>query len=263
MREEDREILDEAIRNSAGGDDFDEMLLRATKKHLPRKYHRQFSVILEEILALADDLGTSNRSAALSLARKPAEAPAAPAKQVPAPPRLPAPEIAGKKADPTDDLIARHLNLPKAPANADAAGDRNAAAVPQPEMPVALTTEADKPALDEPGKAEDGGKPAEGSVEKLPEEHKIVDLGGTSPDSLPPELKDKLRKLVKAQKRKQAWEEGAPEEEPAPGIFFKGQQRAPPFVPLTKPAPKPEAKNGPAEKKPVGEDEEDLDEPAK
>jgi len=97
-------------------------------------------------------------------------------------------------------------------------------------------------------------------VEKLPEEQKILDLGGTHPESLSPEIQDKLRKLVKAQKAKKAWEEGAPEEEPEPGLFFKGQQRAPPFVPLSKPAKKEEDKTAPAGTKPELEDEEDLEE---
>ena len=69
MRAEDIEIIEEAVHNSDKGADFDEMLLRATKKHLPRKYHKHISVILEEIISEADDKGLTNRQAAVSLLR--------------------------------------------------------------------------------------------------------------------------------------------------------------------------------------------------
>jgi hypothetical protein len=262
MREEDQEILEEALRNSGGGEDFDEMLLRATKKHLPRKYHRQFSVMLEEILKEADELGVSNRSAAQSLARKLGPSPFVPGRPAPVPPvpvAQPAPE---RKPDPAVDILSRHLHQAPAPANNETANLRVAPIAPLPEKEEKKEPDGDRPVAEAPAQEEAGAEPSGGSVEKLPEEQKILDLGGTSPDSLPPELKDKLRKLVKAQKRRQAWEEGAPEEEPAPGLFFKGQQRAPPFVPLSRPVNKEEDKTAPAGKKPEGEDEEDLEEPA-
>ncbi len=263
MREEDREILEEAIRNSAGGEDFDEMLLRSTKKHLPRKYHRQFSVLLDEVLKVADELGVSNRSAAQSIAKTPALLSPAGARPFGIEPMPVAPAPPARMADPTDEIISRHPNQPLAPPRADAAGERKAAPIMQPDRPAGPPPGGERPVQGMPEGTGNASVPSEGSVEKLPEEQKIVDLGGTSPDSLPPELQDKLRKLVKAQKRKQAWEEGAPEEEPAPGLFFKGQQRAPPFVPLTKPAPKPKTEAGQAEKGPEGADDEDLDGPVK
>jgi len=241
MREEDREIVEEAIRKSGGGEDFDEMLLRATKKHLPRNYHRQFGLMLEEILKEADGLGVSNRIAAQSLMKKLGSAP--------------------KVTDAAEDVLVRILERPPAPTKAETAGPRGAAPAPTPIMePLPEPTAG--PSVAGTGDGE-GTKeaPPEGSVEKLPEEQKILDLGGTHPESLSPEIKDKLRKLVKAQKAKKAWEEGAPEEEPAPGLFFKGQQRAPPFVPLSKPAKKEEDRMAPAGKSPVAEDEEDLEGP--
>ena len=262
MRDEDQEILEEAIRNSMGGEDFDEMLLRATKMHLPRMYHRHFSVMLEEILTVADELGVSNRSAAQSLAKRPASAPLLPASRAPVPPKPSALAPAEKPADPTDDIIARHLNQSPAAPKAEISGGQGIAPAPPREKVSDPEPKTEKPKSGEPMEEDAVLGPSQGSVEKLPEEQKILDLGGTSPESLPPELKDKLRKLVKAQKRKQDWEEGAPEEEPAPGLFFKGQQRAPPFVPLTKPVKKEETTAAPAGKKPEGEDEEDLEEPS-
>jgi hypothetical protein len=238
MREEDRVILEEAIRNSAGGDDFDEMLLRATKKHLPRKYHRQFSVFLEEILGQADELGVSNRLAAQSILK-----------------RLAPPE---KPADPLEDVLARHVARPPA--------------APAPEAKAVIApavAPAEKAPLPEPGALKSAGEKdgheeavdetGDGAMEKLPEEQKILDLGGTSPDSLSPEMKEKLRKLVKAQKRKQAWEDGTSTDEPEPGLFFKGQQRAPPFVPLGRPVKNDEKKAESAEKPAAAGEEEDLE----
>jgi hypothetical protein len=105
-------------------------------------------------------------------------------------------------------------------------------------------------AVDEPGK---------GAVEKLPEEQKILDLGGTSPDSLSPEMKEKLRKLVKAQKPRQALEEGPSTDEPEQGLFFKGQQRAPPFVPLGRPVKTGDRKAEGAEKPGTAEDDDEED----
>jgi hypothetical protein len=242
MREEDIVILEEAIRNSAGGEDFDEMLLRATKKHLPRKYHVQFSVLLEDVLREADERGASNRSAAQALVQRPARP--------------------LKKQDIADEVLARHLGPQPSPAREEPPAPRIAA----PEA-TAIRTPVPAPLKEEPAPAgamtaDAVGEPAGVPVEKLPEEQKILDLGGTSPDSLSPEMQEKLRKLVKAQKRRKDWEEGASDEKPDPGLFFKGQQRAPPFVPLGRPPKKDEKtdeKPAPAEKPAVEGEEEDLD----
>jgi|GEM_PF-1909316 len=230
MRETDREILEEAIRNSGMGEDFDEMLLRAIKRQLPRSYHRQFSVILGEIIEEADALGTGNRAAAQSLLRKGAAVTDAPGRPLPAPPAsLPPIEVAQPG--------------------------------PVTGRPAAVAPPATAPApTAEPAGSETTGEPSGGSVERLPEEQRILDLGGTSPESLSPEMRDKLSKLVKAQKRRQEWQEDQSAEEPDPGLFFKGQQRVPPtFVPLGKPPKKERPDTGTEGKGEGTEEEEDLD----
>jgi len=243
MREEDREILQEAVNRSAGGDDFDEMLLRATKKHLPRVYNKRFAAVLEEILNEADERGLSNRQAALSLLKT-------------AGPMIPVPERPPILRPPAAfPAVATSRVAPPVPAEEPPSGTIPDELRPKPEAS-SVAPEAAPPAI-APGEEEAGG--TDDSVEKLPETSKIVDLGGTRPESLPPELQDKLKKLVKAQKKRQAWEEGAPDEETEPGLFFKGAQRAPPIVPLKRPDKKPEdAGSGPT----AGDtEEEDLEEP--
>jgi hypothetical protein len=264
MRDEDREILEEAIRNSAAGEDFDEMLLRTTKKHLPRKYHRQFTVLLEEILNEAEERCLSNRQAAQNMlkavvAGKSVQRP----QHAPAPPPMaevlePSEErnATPVRADATEQIIAKHLHQArpldreeheKQPAGTDST-------IKPPEH-ANVGTEADAELEVE------GPEGPEGPVEKLPQTEKIVDLGGTHPESLPPELRDKLKKLVKAQKKKQAWDEKAADEEVEPGLFFKGQQRAPPIVPLRKPERKDEAAAHPPGGKNKDDEEEDLEGP--
>jgi hypothetical protein len=263
MREEDREILEEAVNRSAGGEDFDEMLLRATKKHLPMKYLKHFHLMLEEVLKEADERGVTNRQAAQGIIRRlpaPENPPPAPAE------RHPAPAPAG---DQTEQIIARHLRQqspprerapgPDEPGNGEglyAPSHGDGPAGPKEKEGSDGPKEKEGPAghkkKEGPGEQKDG-EGQEDSVEKLPETQKIVDLGGTHPESLPPELQDKLKKLVKAQKKKQAWEEGAPADEPEPGLFFKGRERAPPVVPLKRPEKKPEEKTAGAVSKETGE----------
>jgi hypothetical protein len=51
------------------------------------------------------------------------------------------------------------------------------------------------------------------------------------PEILPPEVKDKLTKVVKARKQKAEWQDDSGGEVD-PHLFFKGSQRCPPHVPV-------------------------------
>lgn len=220
MRQQYREILEEAVAASASREDFDEMLLRATKRHLPVRYHSHFISMLGEILDRAEKREMTNRQAAREIlsemegpadqhdpqrAQSPAPAPLTPARNVPAAETLPVPP--GEEGKPA----------------------------PGPPVPARKGEDADVPA----------GTPPPEECANAAEAPKILDLGGVRPDTLSPQMRDKLSKLVKAKKPKAEWED-ASAGEVDPGLFFKGHQRCPPQVLPKKPA-KPAAEKGEAD----------------
>ena len=272
MRDEDQEILEEAIRNSAAGEDFDEMLLRATKKHLPRRYHKQFTVILEEVVMEADERCLSNRQAAQNLLKGCASKETQKRTgHAGLPPVISGPLASTGEPRPTpvgadfpEDMLMKHLHQSELGARPEPGTQTMPPAerkhpVEAPQIKKGASGDAAGP----PENAEraGGAEKTEGPVEMLPETEKIVDLGGTHPESLPPELKDKLKKLVKAQKKKQSWDEKPAEEDAVPGLFFKGQQRAPPVISPRKPVRTEEATPGHAGGEKNKDDEEDLEAP--
>jgi len=259
MRSEDLEIIEEALRNSTQGADFDEMLLRAVKKHLPRKYHKHFSIILEEIVNEADEKGISNRQAAASLVRiahgqpgaipsipppepeipetghAPASVPRAQAQKaaaqhqatVCAPPQTPIVQAysvqrtAAKKAIPAEgsiesdveaefDATRKAENAPAALVDGRAGGKHMKGA----------SDSADEASNEDTGEGE----------ENIPEVAKIVDLSGSHPEALPPELREKLKKVVKVQKKQLPSEEAGTEEDLDPHVWFRGNR---PAIPLS------------------------------
>jgi hypothetical protein len=179
MREQYREILEEAVAASANREDFDEMLLRVTKKHLPVRYQTHFIAMLEDILKEAENKGVTNRQAALEILKE---------------------------------------TLPVTPK--EVKGPAAVSAVPPKEK------EAPDSALPAPAPS-----PQDSAA---PEAPKILDLGGMRPETLPPEVKDKLSKMVKVQKKKAEWDDDSGGEVD-PVLFFKGSQRCPPPVPAGKP----------------------------
>jgi len=233
MREEYREILEDAVMDSMGGEDFDEMLLRAAKKHLPLKYNKHFSAMLDEVLAEAGNKGITNRQAAQALLRN-LKAPEA---QAPRPVKLP--EALPVPSSPATTAYIREVPVvqPAAPRPGGVTTQPHAQPprLPQPPRP----EKAPAPGAPPPTK----GLERDECVKEMP---KILDLAGAHPETLPPEVKDKLTKLVKVQKKKAEWSEG-PEEGPDPTMFFKGSQRVPPVVHSVEPA----AEDGPVKKKKI------------
>jgi hypothetical protein len=173
MREQYLEILEEAVAASANREDFDEILLRVTKRHLPVKYHTHFIAMLDEILKEAEEKGMTNRQAAMEILKE---------------------------------------TIPVRPKE-----DRRPAVAP---AVIPIEKEAAGMVAPEPSP---GDAPA-------PDAPKILDLGGARPETLPPEVKDKLTKIVKARKQKAEWSDDSGEEVD-PHLFFKGSQRCPPHVP--------------------------------
>lgn len=234
MREEYREILEDAVMDSMGGEDFDEMLLRAAKKHLPQRYNKHFSAMLDEVLAEAGNKGITNRQAAQSILRNLK----APEVQAPRPVKLP-------EALPPPSPPAPAASLREEPATTLVAPRTGAGASKAPAQPRPPPQQTQPP---RPEKAPPAGAqpPVEVALEYegVKEMPKILDLAGAHPETLPPDVKDKLTKLVKVQKKKSDWSEG-PEEGPDPTMFFKGSQRVPPVVQ----AREPEVEDEPVKKK--------------
>ncbi|MGQ9582161.1 MAG: hypothetical protein ACUVV6_01435 [Thermoplasmatota archaeon] len=210
IRKEDVELVEEALGASGAGEDFDEILLRTVKRHLPASYHRRFAGLMEEILQIAGKMGSTNRQAARELVT---EARAA----------TPSDAERGAPGEPI-------LQEPLTPAGAGPA-----AALAEPGSAGSGPVEGGPQAEAGAGSGETGAEgPVKTESEALPAVESILDLGGTAPESLPPEMKDKLRRVVKVQKPKPDWEEG-PQEELDPTIWFKGSQRAPAQLPLAPP----------------------------
>ena len=237
MREEHREILEEAVRTSAGGEDFDEMLLRAAKKHLPRRYNVHFTTMLDEVLRVADETGLTNRQAAQALLKEM---------------RTPA----GTEARPLYPTIAQ---VPQAPLHrtAPAPSREVPEAIPLPikaGTPLRTGTPVRKDGqmrTEEPVMAPDQHAAVQKVVRKLasaPEEEgkrdldapleqdsdaegkRILDLLGAHPETFSTDVREKLKKVVKVEKKKAEWPE-APDGEPDPTIWFKGSQPCPPPAP--------------------------------
>jgi hypothetical protein len=219
MREQYREILEDAIASSQNREDFDEMLLRSTKKQLPMKYHTHFLAMIEEVLKEAESRGMTNRQAAQQILNGMKD-------------RTPPPVVAPPEALPRQPVSAGPARQPSVLEAVPVMpkGDKRPADVAS-EPPRQIRPDMDN----EP---EDGPSSGEGEPADAP---KILDLGGVHPETLPPEVKDKLSKMVKVEKQKAEWGE-APDEAPAPGIFFKGSQRCAPDAPEKKTTNEPEKK---------------------
>ncbi|MEM2869529.1 MAG: hypothetical protein QW379_03790 [Thermoplasmata archaeon] len=279
MRQSDVELLEEALGASARGTDFDEALLRTLKRHLPVKYHRRFAELMDEILSVASEGGLTNREAAMQLLTAPrasglhaglhAEGPGARGLEdvtgLPPPtrPREPSGDSRHAGAEPV-----KSLGMPAAPALEGAA--RSGSGIPEthPSVPKGAPETTRRPPAtgpEEEGTATVGETP--GAAERLPEVENILDLGGAAPDQLPPEMRDKLKRVVKVKKREPAWEEG-PEEEPDPRLFFKGSLRAPPQLipreaPVQKEAGTARGEGKAASKKPAGSEGDEDGGPAR
>jgi len=206
MREQYRDILEDALAASANREDFDEMLLRATKRHLPVKYHSHFISMLEEILAEAERKGLTNRQSARAIVDG-MSIPTTTTEPVRHAPPLQKKVVVG----PTRRVpVAETIPVPPKEVRAHAEHKDEKAMV---------LVDADS---EPPGDASG------------PDAPKILDLGGVRPDTLSPEIKDKLSKLVKARKQKADWEDGSGEQVDN-GLFFRGTQRCPPQVLTKKP----------------------------
>jgi len=246
MRAEDIEIIEEAVRNSDKGADFDEMLLRATKKHLPRKYHKHVSVILEEIISEADDKGLTNRQAAVSLLRMARGLPGAiPSIPPPEPEHVAKPQPAAAKgtvqvavsAPPQTPMVQsyplqKHDTKPSGPASSFEKGleDEIDAEI---ERAKKVATVKPRSAGEEKG-TEEALEIREAGEEKLPEVDNILDLSGSHPEELPPEMREKLKKVVRVQKKQVPPEEEG-DEELDPHVWFRGSRPAVPLAPPKEP----------------------------
>ena len=240
MREEHRDILEEAIRTSAGGADFDEMLLRAAKKHLPRRYNVHFTAMLDEVLTVADETGLTNRQAAQALLKElkapagteegPSSTSATPVR--PALYRRPAassprevPEailLPMKGEAPIKLGMLVKKEAPMSTAEPVRAPDQHAA-VPKVVRKLAAAREEEKT-----------GPDATLEVDSDAEGKNILDLLGAHPETFSTDMREKLKNVVKVERKKAEWPEAA-EEPPDPAIFFKGSQRVPPPAPHRRP----------------------------
>jgi len=225
MRHQYRDILEEAVAASANREDFDEMLLRATKRHLPVRYHSHFISMLEEILALAEKMEMTNRQAARAILESMDVPPASkePARHQPADPKG-AVAVPAATAQPTAKILAvsKEVKVVVAPSNANGSV-QGVASSPQPA---------------------DSGPP---------EASKILDLGGVRPDTLSQEVRNKLSRMVKARKEKAEWDGDSGDEADA-RLFFKGSQRCPPQIPSRNPQ-EPAAEKGEAGPSPKSQDD--------
>jgi len=207
MREQYLEMLEEAVAASANREDFDEMLLRVTKRHLPVKYHTHFIAMLDEILKEAEEKGMTNRQAAMEI-------------------------LKGAKGPGTSHPAAHYETLlRKAPPSG------------HPDLPPVAQTIPARPKEDKRPAAATQAHPVENEAaaddghasspvdENAAEAPKILDLGGMKPETLPPEVKVKLTKIVKARKQKAEWDDDSGGDVD-PRIFFKGSQRCPPQIPV-------------------------------
>lgn len=237
MREEHREILEEAVRASACGEDFDEMLLRAAKKHLPRRYNVHFTTMLDEVLRVADETGLTNRQAAQALLkdmRAPAEAEVRPLYPTisPVPPAPPHRTITGPPRE-----VPEAIPLPMSAETPIRTGTpvrkdgpmRTGEPVRAPDQHAAVPKVVRKLAP-VPEEEKGAGPDAPLEPDSDAEGKKILDLLGAHPETFSTDMREKLKKVVKVEKKKAEWPEAA-DGEPDPTVWFKGSQRCPPAAP--------------------------------
>jgi hypothetical protein len=244
MRKEHREILEEAVRASAGGEDFDEMLLRAAKKQLPRRYNVHFTAMLDEVLTVADETGLTNRQAAQALLKElktPAGTEAGPSHTSATPVR---PALYRRTAASPPREVPEAILLPmnvEAPVKTGMPVKKEAPMsttepVRPPDQHAAVPRVVRKLATAPEGE-EGNGPQATLEVDSDAEGKNILDLLGAHPETFSTDVREKLKKVVKVEKKKAEWPEAA-DERPDPAIWFKGSQRVPPPAPLKRPEKK-------------------------